>query len=92
MIYVMNEERRSLSSRQGLVLQRIRVLLVDDHAMLRKGLHTLLDCYDNLKIIGERGEGEEAVSMAERQLPDVVVMDINLGTGVLQFTRNSGAL
>jgi DNA-binding NarL/FixJ family response regulator len=60
--------------------------------MLRKGLQTWLDSYDNLEIIGEAGDGEEAVSMAERLLPDVVVMDINLGTGVLQFTRNSGAL
>jgi DNA-binding NarL/FixJ family response regulator len=59
--------------------------------MLRKGLQTWLDSYDNLEIIGEAGDGEEAVSMAERLLPDVVVMDI-LGTGVLQFTRNSGAL
>lgn len=91
MVYVMNEERGSLSNTQALVLQRIRVRLVDDHAMLRKGLQTWLDSYDNLEIIGEAGDGEEAVSMAERLLPDVVVMDI-LGTGVLQFTRNSGAL
>jgi CheY-like chemotaxis protein len=59
-------------------LRRIRVLLVDDHVMVRKGLHILLASYDRVEIVGEAGDGEEAVAMAERLMPHVVVMDLNM--------------
>lgn len=57
---------------------RIRVLLVDDHAMVRQGLRSLLDGYSDLDVIAEAGDGEEAVSLAHELKPDLIVMDVNL--------------
>ena len=59
-------------------LTKVRVLLVDDHAMVRQGLRTLLESYDDVAIVGEASDGEEAVSATERWRPAVVVMDINM--------------
>ncbi|HZH50057.1 MAG TPA: response regulator [Nitrospira sp.] len=56
----------------------IRVLLVDDHAMVRQGLRSLLDGYSNLHIIAEAGDGEEAITLARLLKPDVIVMDVNM--------------
>lgn len=58
--------------------QRLRVLLVDDHAMVRQGLRSVLDSYEDLDVIGEAGDGEAAISLAATLQPDVVVMDINM--------------
>jgi CheY-like chemotaxis protein len=55
-----------------------RVLLVDDHAMVRQGLRALLDHYPDLFIIGEAADGREAVSIAKKRTPDVIIMDINM--------------
>ena len=57
---------------------RIRVLLVDDHAMVRQGLRTVLDSYPDLEVVGEAWNGQEAVASAERLQPSIVVMDINM--------------
>jgi NarL family two-component system response regulator LiaR len=54
----------------------IRVLLVDDHMVVRSGLSTVLAVYDDLQLIGEGGDGEEAVRLCERLQPDVVLMDL----------------
>ncbi|MGZ8393913.1 MAG: ATP-binding response regulator [Nitrospira sp.] len=56
----------------------IRVLLVDDHAMVRQGLRTVLDRYPDVTIVGEAGNGLEAVTMAAELMPDVILMDIKL--------------
>jgi CheY-like chemotaxis protein len=56
----------------------IRVLLVDDHAMVRQGLRSVLDGYADLNIIAEAGDGEEAVTLAGLLKPDLIVMDVNL--------------
>ncbi|GMV51205.1 MAG: PAS domain S-box protein [Nitrospira sp. NTP2] len=58
--------------------QRLRVLLVDDHAMVRQGLRSVLENYQDLEVVGEAGDGETAVSLAASLKPDVVVMDINM--------------
>jgi two-component system, NarL family, response regulator NreC len=58
--------------------QIIRVLLADDHAVLRAGLRALLSAEPDLEVVGEAGDGEEAVALAERLKPDVVVMDITM--------------
>jgi len=55
-----------------------RVLLVDDHAMVRQGLRAVLDAYPDLFIIGEAADGREAVSIAKKRTPDVIIMDINM--------------
>lgn len=58
--------------------KRIRVLLADDHVMVRQGLKTMLDAYADIKLVGEAGNGREAVDQAKRLRPDVVIMDINM--------------
>jgi DNA-binding NarL/FixJ family response regulator len=54
----------------------IRVLIVDDHAVVREGLRTFLDLQDGIEVIGEAGDGEEAIREAERLRPDVVLIDL----------------
>jgi signal transduction histidine kinase len=56
----------------------IRVLLVDDHVMLREGLRALLDGHPVVSIVGEAGDGQEGVAEAARLHPDVVLMDVNM--------------
>ena len=56
----------------------IRVLLVDDQALFREGLRTLLSLYPELDIVGEAGNGQEALEQAERLDPDVVLMDLRM--------------
>lgn len=60
------------------IQQRIRVLLVDDHAMVRQGLRSLLDSYANIEVVGEAWNGEEAVVAATALKPTIVLMDINM--------------
>ena len=55
-----------------------RVLLVDDHTILREGIRTLLEVEEDLEVVGEAGDGVEAVEMAAKLKPDVVLMDIGL--------------
>ncbi len=55
---------------------RIRVLIVDDHPMVRRGLATFLKVFDDLELAGEAAGGQEAVQMCGRLRPDVVLMDM----------------
>lgn len=57
----------------------IRVLLADDHAVLRTGLAMLLNAQSDLEVVGEAGNGAEAVALAQDAKPDVVVMDLTMG-------------
>ena len=57
---------------------KIRVLLVDDHTMVRQGLRALLEAYPNIEVVGEAGNGEEALSSAAKLQPTVIVMDIGM--------------
>jgi len=54
----------------------VRVLLVDDHALVRAGIRLLLREIPDVEVIGEAGDGDAALEIAERERPDVVVMDI----------------
>ena len=54
----------------------IRVLLVDDHAVVRSGLGAFLLAYDDLELVGEAGGGQEAVRLCEKLQPEVVLMDL----------------
>lgn len=56
----------------------IRVLLVDDHVLLRQGTRTLLEQSAEIAVVGETGRGEEALTLAEQVRPDVVLLDIRL--------------
>jgi len=54
----------------------IRVLLVDDHAMVRQGLRCALEVYPNIEVVGEASDGDQAVESVAKVHPTVVVMDI----------------
>ncbi len=56
--------------------QPIRVMLVDDHLMVRRGLATFLKVFDDLELVGEAESGETAVQLCAQLLPDVVLMDM----------------
>jgi len=57
-------------------MKRIRILLVDDHAVVRQGFKMILDAQSDMEIVGEAGNGREAVELAERLRPEIVVMDV----------------
>nr|WP_202488801.1 response regulator transcription factor [Streptomyces sp. SID5473] len=57
-------------------------MLCDDHAVVRAGLLALLGSTPDIEVVGEAGSGEEAVAMAAKLLPDVVLMDLQLGAGI----------
>lgn len=69
-------------------MSKIRVLIVDDHAILREGLRAMLNYYDDVEIVGEAQDGNEAMAQVEALLPDVVLMDIAMpGMNGLEATR-----
>lgn len=69
-------------------VKRLRVLLVDDHALVRDGVRALLQQLPSLEIVGEAGNGREAVQLAEEVRPDLVLMDIAMpGLNGLDATR-----
>lgn len=71
----------------------IRILLADDHAVLRAGLRALLDAEAEFEVVGEAGTGEDAVNRARLLRPDIIVMDLSMpGMGGLEATRQISAL
>jgi signal transduction histidine kinase/ActR/RegA family two-component response regulator len=56
----------------------IRLLLVDDHALMREGLRSIVSAYDHFEVVGEAGDGVAAVELAQKLDPEVVLMDINM--------------
>ncbi len=78
---------------EAAVREPVRILLADDHGVLRAGLRALLDAEPDLTVIGEAATGEEAVEQARALRPDVVVMDLSMpGIGGLEATRRIAAL
>lgn len=64
----------------------IKVLLVDDHVLIRKGIALLLENHEDISVVGEANDGEEAIQLAYRTDPDVVLMDISIPNGIDGFT------
>ena len=68
--------------------RKIRILLADDHAVLRAGLRALLNSEDDMEVVGEAGDGQETIERARALRPDVIVMDIAMpGVSGLEATR-----
>jgi DNA-binding NarL/FixJ family response regulator len=69
-------------------LEPVRVLIADDHPHFRDGLRALLLSAPDVEVVGEAKDGEEAVRLAARLQPDVILMDLNMpGTGGIEATR-----
>jgi len=67
----------------------VKILLVDDHRMLREGLRAMLEREPDLEVVGEAGDGHAAVAAARALVPDVIVMDISMpGLNGLEATRH----
>lgn len=68
-------------------MSKISILIVDDHAILREGVRALLSVHEDLQVVGEAGDGQEAIAAVERLDPDVVLMDIAMpGLGGIETT------
>ncbi|QCQ90087.1 response regulator [Rhodococcus sp. SGAir0479] len=63
-------------------MRKVRVLLVDDHPVVRAGLRALLASHDGIEVLAEAASGEQAVALAADAKPDVVLMDLRLGAGI----------
>ena len=73
-------ERAPLSQAEGTAerSEPIRVLIVDDHALFRRGLQMVLESEADIEVVGEASDGHEAVERAETSTPDVVLMDVRM--------------
>ncbi|WP_269432027.1 response regulator [Saccharothrix sp. ST-888] len=73
----------------------IRVLLVDDHQVVRRGLRTFLEVQDDIEVVGEAADGAEGVARAQELLPDVVLMDLKMpgvdGIEALKLLKEQGS-
>lgn len=72
----------------------IRVILVDDHPVVRAGLRSVIDAPDHIAVIGEASSGEEALKLIEELEPDVVMCDLRLGEGIdgIEVTKQLSTL
>lgn len=66
----------------------LRILLVDDHSLFRRGIASLLESHSDIEIVGEAEDGFEAVAKARKTLPDIILMDVNMPKrGGLEATK-----
>lgn len=72
----------------------IRVILVDDHPVVRAGLRSVIDAPDHIAVVGEASSGEEALAAVDELAPDVVLCDLRLGNGIdgIEVTKRINAL
>src|SRR3990172_7489595 len=65
-------------------MERLRILVADDHPLFRKGMRALLESLPEMEVVGEAATGEEAMALAGTLAPDVIVMDLQMpgGSGI----------
>ncbi len=69
-------------------MNKVRVLIADDHAMVRQGLKTIIELEDDMFVVAQASNGEEAINLARKERPDVILMDINMpGTNGIQAIK-----
>ena len=56
----------------------VRILMVDDHPLVRQGMRGVVEGFENMHVVGEAADGQEAVQLAESLRPDVIIMDVNM--------------
>lgn len=59
-------------------MEPLRIMLVDDHTLIRKGLAALLACQPNFRVVGEASDGLEAIKIARQTMPDLILMDVHM--------------
>ncbi len=62
----------------GIGMEKIRVMLAEDHVVVREGTRELIQHEEDMEVVGEAGDGEEAVALAPRVKPNVIIMDVNM--------------
>ena len=69
-------------------MRKIKIMIADDHTIIRQGMRKLFEAYPELQIVGESQDGEEAVELVKQLLPDLIIMDISMpGLNGLEATR-----
>ena len=73
--------------------EQVKIVIADDHSMIREGLRQLLELDGDIQVVGEAGNGEECLEVIDRVKPDVLLLDINMpvmnGLKMLEVLRNS---
>src|SRR3954468_15843331 len=78
----------SQGRKRSLMPKKITVLLVDDHSLVRRGFRRILEDEPDMDVVGEAGDGDQAIALAQKFRPQVVLMDCSLpNTSGLQATR-----
>jgi len=75
---VQSSSRQSANLQQHNQINPTRVLIVDDHALVRAGIRELIERIDGFAVVGEAGRGEEALRLIEKSTPDLVLLDITM--------------
>src|SRR5215467_13441318 len=70
------DPNRSMASSRVSSMKRIRILIADDHGIVRKGLRLQLEQHSDFDVVGEASDGREAVGMSDELSPDIIIMDI----------------